>query len=956
MTVALEVRTAVGRLATALAFGGALAAAVVVLGTRDLESYEHAFFSIDRGTAADTVRAFGQPVYTLALGLGVRLPLQGSLGASPAARLAPSLPEPLTYWLLLTLSIGAAVLIVRHALEPLCGRLVSSLAMVPLFWSVPVVNYSIHDDWVETTLTYCACVACVFAPHALLALIGSPRSRTGKQVAAASLIAGFWGLMTLAHAGHWPILAATLVLTSALAMARSEYPLTSRVTALAALAIASWAAIATQAPDLIRELQAARAGEPGELTRIVEGPTGDLLSANLFPMGPIGPRMPFTYFFLGLLALAIGLTSGDRRLRRLVVGSTLASFLLGIAATTLPEGTSALAPTLIWLFRDPAAAFAVFGAACAARALQAPARLGARPHPLAVAALGLAALQGLALTVALVLQEFPRFADHRPWTHAMSPPEERSSRRGLSPERFPPGQRLALWPQVRDRMRSSRRASTEFADGGYLLVTAWTKQRTMRGLTPNDFLFNQSIELAPEVLCDADAVLFLQLRYLLRPSTVPVCGPWTTVAGSHVDGWLDVDVIRRPDDRLRGVPAAMTGGRLEGVPALSAGSSLLSSLVPLPQTSLAISSTRVAIHLDDPSTAAGTILVLPVTFDEAWRASSGSLREVGGLLGLAGVDRRDITLTFVPDAVAVLRALGMTAAQLLAAIGLLGLALVGPIVADGPPLLTVIGRRTREAAALVVPMLPQRRDWLYLTFGLVVVLRLFGPAASDDVDRGALLLPLTALVVARLARSEPVQRWGGGVLLAAALVRVVAGGSLSADAVHDPLFWGAAATVALGVSAGTGRWPVAALAASAVAGACTAVATLLPVIPDFDTRFPRPDGRVIGESFSVLASQLGVPATVLLIGLCFQAVAIRNRHSNRGGRVDTALRGGLAAAVFLAFSGAVPTTGIGPGAMALLGLLLGLAEGKARHRARRTDEAPIHRKHGSPNGSNVPVG
>lgn len=93
------------RLASTLAFGATIATLLVLCGTRDLESYENAFFSLNRGTAAETVQVLGHPVYTLALGLGVRLPLQGNLDASPAALFAPYMPAPLTYWLLMTLAI-----------------------------------------------------------------------------------------------------------------------------------------------------------------------------------------------------------------------------------------------------------------------------------------------------------------------------------------------------------------------------------------------------------------------------------------------------------------------------------------------------------------------------------------------------------------------------------------------------------------------------------------------------------------------------------------------------------------------------------------------------------------------------------------------------------------------------------------------------------------------------------
>ena len=134
------------RLISTLAFGGSTAALVILIGTRAVESYDHAFFSLDRGTAAETVRVLGQPVYTLAIGLGVRPPLHGNLGASPAATLARYLPSPLTYWLMLTLAIAAASLLVRTALEPLCGPLIAWLALVLHFCSVPNGELHVFDD------------------------------------------------------------------------------------------------------------------------------------------------------------------------------------------------------------------------------------------------------------------------------------------------------------------------------------------------------------------------------------------------------------------------------------------------------------------------------------------------------------------------------------------------------------------------------------------------------------------------------------------------------------------------------------------------------------------------------------------------------------------------------------------------------------------------------------------
>jgi hypothetical protein len=129
-----------------VAFSGAVAAVPLVLGTSDLDAYEHAFFSLNRGTAVHAVHLLGHPVYTLAIGLGVRLPLLPNLGASLAAFVVPYVPAPLTYWLLVTCAVALAAFVVRCALEPHCGRLLSWTALLLLFVSAPVVNYTLTDD------------------------------------------------------------------------------------------------------------------------------------------------------------------------------------------------------------------------------------------------------------------------------------------------------------------------------------------------------------------------------------------------------------------------------------------------------------------------------------------------------------------------------------------------------------------------------------------------------------------------------------------------------------------------------------------------------------------------------------------------------------------------------------------------------------------------------------------
>ena len=376
---------------------------------------------------------------------------------------------------------------------------------------------------------------------------------------------------------------------------------------------------------------------------------------------------------MALLSFSIGLTLNDAHSRRLTVGSALISIVLSVGAARMSPGSWVYAPSTTWALRDPAVAFAILSAACAIGALRRSRGVKYFVGP-AVAALAIAGLLGPSLAARIALTDIPE--PH--WNQDMRAPEARVSIRGLPRDRVPPGERLALWPGVRRWMRSESIASTDFADAGYLLTTAWTKQRTMRGLVePNEVLFNQTTDLSEEVLCDPNAVRFLRLRYLLMPSDVE-CQPWTRLPGLQVDGRFDVGVATEWDDMVRAFPVANVSERIRREPALSAGSVLLPALVPLSGTSLRIAASSVVIRLDDSSFADGQALVLPVAYDSAWQASSGQVHNVGGLVALVGVDQRQVTVDYVPDAVAVLRAASMTLAQILAIVGCLGLACVRP--------------------------------------------------------------------------------------------------------------------------------------------------------------------------------------------------------------------------------------------------------------------------------------
>jgi hypothetical protein len=591
------------------------------------------------------------------------LPLHASLGASPGAAAAPYLPPPLTYWLILTLAIATAVLVVRHALEPLCGQVVTWLALVLLFWSVPIVNYTIYDDWLETAVTYCAFIACVFAPHAWLA------SRAGIAVAAAVC-----ALIAASHPGYWPLLACTLAASAALALCRTEYAMRARLTAIAGLAVASLVAVVPHVPDITREIAAAGDGVTA-MRRFVEGPRSPLIVANLFPWGLIGPRMPFTFLCLAAVSIVVALASPRSHARVVGLGAGLLSIVLGIGAARLEPGGAQYAPSVTWALRDPALVFAVFSAACAASIVMASGggvrHIGRR---VAIVLLAVASLQGPAYARWLTLNNMPTWHSHRAWTHDMTAPSGRAAARGFAFDAAPAGARLAFWPGVRGRMRDMRRPSTDFVDAGYFLVTAWTKQRTMRPLVqPNELLFNQSIELSPEVLCDPDAVRFLQLRYLLLPADAE-CAPWTRLPGVTVDETFAVAAAAQSDRAVWGVPISRLSPQLRSEPALSAEGALLPALSPWPRTSVAIDAGRLVVHLDDARSAVDHAIVLPVAYDPAWQPSDGRTENVGGLLTLVDVQRPDIRLDFIPDRPAVVRALAMTLAQVMGAAALLALA------------------------------------------------------------------------------------------------------------------------------------------------------------------------------------------------------------------------------------------------------------------------------------------
>lgn len=244
----------------------------------------------------------------------------------------------------------------------------------------------------------------------------------------------------------------------------------------------------------------------------------------------------------------------------------------------------------------------------------------------------------------------------------------------------------------------------------------------------------------------------------------------------------------------------------------------------------------------------------------------------------------------------------------------------------------------RRFAAIAAPRLRQRRDWLYFAYAAAAVFGVaWRPEASTALDlTGALLLPLTALTAARLTQADTVNRLVGAAIWAAAIAHVAVGGSRAITAVNDPIFWGVVALVALGVSFGVRRWPAGAAGATAVAGACTMVATLLPVFPDFDSRFPRLTFAATEASLSALADQFGVFGLICLFGVWIQALAAAWMRA-ASSRITAAAGGALLAVLLLALAGALPeSTADWRLWLVILGVLLGLAEARARSPASRS--------------------
>jgi hypothetical protein len=207
-------------------------------------------------------------------------------------------------------------------------------------------------------------------------------------------------------------------------------------------------------------------------------------------------------------------------------------------------------------------------------------------------------------------------------------------------------------------------------DAGYQLVTAWTKNRTMAGLVqPNEVLFDQTTDLASEVLCDPVAAPFLRLRYLVMPDGQQ-CDGWSIVPGARIDGRWSMAQLTVPDMRVFAVRLDRLTPRERDAPAFGGDLSFVRQLTAVPGSSLAMQGNRLLVAFNQQSTDPGLAVVLPVAYDPAWKVSSGQTRNLAGLLALESPGASRIELTFAPDLALRVRALGFLAAQIAGSVGI----------------------------------------------------------------------------------------------------------------------------------------------------------------------------------------------------------------------------------------------------------------------------------------------
>lgn len=651
-------------------------ATVWAIGVRDLESYQHAMFSL----VADSpgrVSLLGIPVYEAGVGLGARLPLHGNFTAHPLAPLLAQTDARFAYFTLFAVHLFVSTRLLTAAARRLGGTGVwAVLPAVLLSVSLPVVCYSVSNDWPETLTGLLGMAACVGGVLWLPAwtLRGYPTYRSAAAHALVGLSVP--GLIAASgHPGYWPIttVAVVLALLTRIAVAQPSLRVMARAACFAAAGWLLPGVIAvTTALDLRAEWLAAGAGA----RRHVQGPVAWTLDALTGTAGA-GTRIAFAAPLLALALLAA--TLGSRR-RKIAAALLFAWLGCTVLAQLTPGDPYWFLPSTIWGFRDPGIVFAVLAVPVAAqcgRTARALAAVGSI-HVIAASVLALAALGD---------------RSEGAWTHG-TPAVPDSVPALLSAVGAREGDRILLSREVAQAMRGRAEATgihalSDLAAAGFHTVAAWTKVRQLEWALASGDPHETWVVPTDEAVCSTGTLRLLGIDWLAVDAAVAASGAcadvFSTAGGSPVQlGGVDAVVAALPRARLATVVGEPRPDAAEGrCPILSRGDCI-------DELGIAFDGPR---WETDPSGAIRFTadpdrwVVVPIDWDSALRATTrdGKRLPVVEHLGLAAigptpVDRTEVTVRWSPDA----RATSRVAATWLALLVL---------VVGGPFAIGVLGRQ-----------------------------------------------------------------------------------------------------------------------------------------------------------------------------------------------------------------------------------------------------------------------
>jgi hypothetical protein len=263
--------------------------------------------------------------------------------------------------------------------------------------------------------------------------------------------------------------------------------------------------------------------------------------------------------------------------------------------------------------------------------------------------------------------------------------------------------------------------------------------------------------------------------------------------------------------------------------------------------------------------------------------------------------------------------------------------------------------RTLTRVRLAFWRLHPHTRW-YLLYAAAVVLSLrWTPRDADETSLAtALLIPLTALAVTRLSRSQWWHRGIGAMLLALMLFRTLVAGSLSPEALRDPPFWALMTLATIGLVAINRRQHAVASGTAAIAGACAMTATLVAMLPG-SSGLGEGSLDAMRGSLAALSNQIGVVPLIALFAMWLHAIVVGGgRNAAPNGVVGAMARGALLVALLFTLRGVVPAhDGIGASWALVLGALLGLAVTPLR-RSPRAEKAS-ERSFGEVAGQPVPT-